>query len=797
MAFTINKDEGGPEILVGGFERGVQPSPHKGIASIKNANLATETNEIMASFARTQQSQVGTTSSGSTFANVNTNTLSYNNASFTLTAGVWINISASTISGLATGDYYVKSVSGTSVQLAPYYNGTTTTGMGASGSATFTLKRAMGQPIADATEPYTDSNGVRQYRYYILDSQGLVWVQDSALTSSTFKWFLPDASITYFGSDTAPSGIAVLNGWLMVFSGNKIWVKPVVSLGNTTATTTTWEQMTGAYMNSLKTTANPHFAISSRQGSVYYTDGNYIGKIFPNSALQGLSGVNIQSFASYTAATDTGTLTNLINGSIPWTADANGSTERIPVVFFCSAGGTLPTNITADQVYFLEYTPSAQTFNVYNTESASTAFTIYLSNTNPGDTSSTIQNLGGTNYAPWPFATQVLSITFEPHGEVRDVTFTNGSSNVTWTGGLAQAEGAQTTASTAPKVLIGTGGSGTQYFNTFYPKGSYAGAYGSTPLMTFTPQRLNLPVGEVAKSMAEVGNQVLIGAAGSVVYPWDQVATLPSTFITLPEEDTQKIITVNQVGYLFTGYKGNIYVTDGSLASLALKVPDYCAGVPGTAASYIEPVYKWGGAMYLRGRVYFSILDQTASKAGQCGGVWSFYPTQNLAVEQDTGLSLRLENRNSYGTYNGMATVLIPSKDQNAIAPQYWAGWYSSVSSPLYGIDFTSTTSSSGYTFETDLMPVGTMLEKKTFSQIEYKLAAPLAVGEGVQLYIRANGVDAYASLGTAIVESTTGLSGYFNVNVQNMQWAQIYGEVTTLTNALSSFGRLTGLRLQ
>ena len=82
--------------------------------------------------------------------------------------------------------------------------------------------------------------------------------------------------------------------------------------------------------------------------------------------------------------------------------------------------------------------------------------------------------------------------------------------------------------------------------------------------------------------------------------------------------------------------------------------------------------------MYLRGRVYFSILDQTSSKAGNCGGVWSFIPTQNLYIGQDTGIALRLENQNSYGDYDGCARILIPNEEQNAISPQYWSWWQDS-----------------------------------------------------------------------------------------------------------------------
>ena len=790
MAYKVEDTSIGNDIVISGFERGISQSPHRGTANLQNVNLATETNEVMVAFGRFQQSQIGTSSSGGTLTPNDTNHL---NTSFTLTPGVWITISASTISGLSTGDYYIKSVSSAVVQISSFYNGTTTTGLGGSGTATFTLKRGVGKPIAKATEPYFDSSSVQQYRYYVLDNTGLVWVNDSA---DSIEWFLPDTSIAYFGSDAAPSGITVLNGWLMAFSGNKIWTKSTVNLGGTTSASTTWVQMDNAYLNSKPNSTTPHFAFRSHQGSVYYTDGSFVGKIFPNSALQANSGVNIQSYASYTASGTTGTLGTLIDGSIPYTASSDGVTSSVPAVFFTTQAGALPTGITAGKVYYINFTPSTQTFEVKlypnGGDGSGIPYGFVLTNApSAGATSATIT-------PAWPYATQVISATFLLSGtETRDVTFTNGSTTISWSVALNNNQSAQLNLNASPTIVLATGASGTQYFNTFYPVGTYAGIYGTNTLMTWTSQRLNLPYGEVAKSITEIGNTILVGGISNVVYPWNQTDAVPSGLIFLPENDTQTMITVNQVAYIFAGYKGNIYITDGSVASLVEKVPDYCAGISGTPSSYIEPLFIWGDAMYLRGRVYFSIQDQTSTKDGNCGGVWSFYPTQNLPIDSDVGLALRLENQNSYAAYNGAASVLLPNENQNAVSPQYWAGWYSSVTSPLYGIDFTQTFPTTAATVETDIIPVGTVLQKKTFSQIEYKLAAPLAAGETVRLYWRRNANEAYTDLGASIVESTTSLSGYVNPNIQGMQWAQFKAVLTPLFSTSTSFVRLVELRIR
>ena len=332
-----------------------------------------------------------------------------------------------------------------------------------------------------------------------------------------------------------------------------------------------------------------------------------------------------------------------------------------------------------------------------------------------------------------------------------------------------------------------TGATGKQYLNTFSPRVS--------SLFTFTPQRVNIPYNDSAQCLAEIGNQVLIGGAKNFIYPWDQIAPLPADAIPLPENNTVNIITVNNVGYVFAGNKGNIYITNGSSISPALSVNDYCAGIAGTPASYIEPYFTWGGSMFCRGRVYFSILDQTSTKTGNCGGVWSFVPSQNFSVNNES-LSLRLENQNSYGTYNGVATILIPATNQEAIGPQYWSGWYSDVSSPTYGIDFSGTTSNSTYEIESDIIPTGTMLQKMSFRQLEYKLTTPLVTNESITGYYRTDSTSAWQPLSSAITESGK-VGGYFNVSFQNTQWVQIKLVVTTAGDSTSSFGRLFDIKLR
>ena len=706
MAYRIeNKD-----IVIDGWEKGIAVSPYSGIANLQNVNISTETGEVMCSYNRVRQSQTATATL--TLTRVNTNTVSF---SATVLVGTWITIVADSGTGL-TGNYYVVSTGKLSATFAQN-DSTIVTGINA-GTATFTVQ-SMSSPVDRCVEPYTDSSGVQQYRYYIQDDLANTWVHDTATLTGvdTPLWFAPLLRPTLSGKTA--NGINVFNGWLARFIGNIIYWCPTCRLG------TGGSSLSGSpdlypgvsFFNKF------HPSLVGNQGKMYWGDGSYLSSIFPNTSL--VSGAaNIQSYCSYSvnysSSNTLGLITAKIGGSLPF---ING-VIRVPVTLFTD--GTLPTAIHkdagsitySDTIYYLEATIVSGTGLMY--------FSLYAAAT----------------------------------------------------GGAA--------------IDITTGAAGTQYLNTFNPIETVGAS-----LYTFTRERLNLPYSETVQALGELGNQVVIGCLGNVLYPWDQVSPLPSNLIYLPEGNTKKLITINNTLYIFSGNKGNVYMTNGSNAALALSLPDYCAGIAGTPASYIEPYFTWGDVAYCRGRIYFSVLDQTATKTGNCGGIWSFVPSQNASTMQDNGLALRLENQNSYGTYNGLATVLLADMNQASIGAKYWSGWQSTYSGTTYGIDYTDTVPVTTAIIETDLIPTGTVIQKRTFEQVEYKLSTSLASGETVTIAYRKNSTDAYTSLPTVNVESATELSGFFTANFENTQWLQFKITLTSLGTSSSSFVRLKEIRLR
>ena len=607
-----------------------------------------------------------------------------------------------------TNLYYVSYASGTTFKLSTAFDPTganAITTHGTTGSVTFSTVTTPNSMVAKATEKYTTSTATK-YRYYLLDVNGYVWVRDTAINETYgTQWMLPDPN-NY--STLSLTGMSVLNGWLFTVGVASIYGKPTVDLGRF------FNRLDNCWLNEPFPT-HKNFAMTGNQGKMYYCDGNYIGEVFATTSLV-TSIANIQSNSSYTASSTTGTISAVINGSLPYSGDGT----RIPAVFFTDAYGTQPTNLTVGVVYYIKYIDYAGTFEVYSALTAGSA------------------------------------------------------------------------------INIATGAAGNQYFNTFWPFGTQAGINGTVPTVQFSGQRVNLPANETAQCMAEIDNTVLIGGSTNTVYPWNQVDATPSGFIELPESNVKNIINVNNTAYVFAGNKGNIYVTNTSIASLMMKVPDYCAGVPGTPLTYIEPTFTWGDADYVRGRVYFSILDQTATKAGNTGGIWSFVPSQNIDPSQEVGMALRLENQNSYGDYDGYATIILPNQEQTVTSPQYWTAWQDSYTTgtSTFGIDGTGTTPVTTYVIETDILPSGTFLDKGTFQQLEYKLTTPMTAGDSVQIYYRLNSTDAWTTCDTVIEESDR-ISGYFDQHFQKTQWVQFRIVVTTGGTTASSFVRFKQLMLR
>lgn len=325
----------------------------------------------------------------------------------------------------------------------------------------------------------------------------------------------------------------------------------------------------------------------------------------------------------------------------------------------------------------------------------------------------------------------------------------------------------------------------------YYCDGSFLGSFFQTTVSTpfdptgsttytYASQALRLPSIETSTWLAELGVTLLVGGVRNYIYPWDRTSTSFNFPILLAENNTQRMVTINTNTYCFTGDRGRVYMTNGTNAKLAFKMPDHISGTE-------DPIFTWGAAGFNKNQLYFGALVTTNSGGAlsKYGGLW--------AVDLATN-ALRLVNILSYGTYAGYATVFIPlSGTGNGTG--FYVGWNSGAST--YGVDVSSGNPYTNYEtyIESDMIPVGTYLKKRTFETFEWKVSRPLVTGENIRMSMRNDLTTAFTVIGTTTSADTGQVQGYFAGTPQEKNlWLQLKVELQSTTSS-PSYVRLTQIR--
>lgn len=322
-----------------------------------------------------------------------------------------------------------------------------------------------------------------------------------------------------------------------------------------------------------------------------------------------------------------------------------------------------------------------------------------------------------------------------------------------------------------------------QYVSSFELLPNQVFAKGDMKTFRFNASALSLPPKEVVQCLTEIRNLLLAGALYKI-YPWDRFSPQWQNPVPMQEQLIQMINILNNV-YIFAGNKGNIYITNGYNAQRFKKLPDNIAGV-------VDPAWQWGGIMSHRQKLFFQALainGQTNSPI--IAGIFS--------LDLDSG-ALNMEAQNSFGLSSATTTspgVLIDNNTVVLNYDNYYSAW-SNGSSSNGGTDFNDTTlwSSSEPLIETDIVPIGTAAQLKTFSSAEFKLDQPLQSGDSISLYARQSLADTYTLIGTT---NTAVLSEFYpNVSFQNWQWIQFKVTMTcNPTATASSFNRIREIRIR
>lgn len=308
--------------------------------------------------------------------------------------------------------------------------------------------------------------------------------------------------------------------------------------------------------------------------------------------------------------------------------------------------------------------------------------------------------------------------------------------------------------------------------------------------------KVRLPVTDMAISLAEVGSgnslqsTLLIGGQFNAIYPWDKVSSSFALPIYIADSYIKNMVSVNQSVFIFPGNssgRGRIYITNGSQAEEYFKMPDYTFNYSAVGQ---DPYYEWGDAIFHRNNLIFGCFVSQNSNTG------TVLVGEVFAIDFETKVFRSISSiPSSSGKAN--ATCLMSTYNLTAKGFGYILAWNGDNGTPSFGIGYTGTTAginNISATINTDLIPIGTLLNKSTNTQVEFKLRSPLQSGESISIFPVVDSV-----VGSALQFSptvTTGsISGVAPVNFQGAQWLTF--QISLTGNSALSGCRLVELRLR
>lgn len=315
----------------------------------------------------------------------------------------------------------------------------------------------------------------------------------------------------------------------------------------------------------------------------------------------------------------------------------------------------------------------------------------------------------------------------------------------------------------------------------------------NTGTFTFNATTLQVGITDQTLSICEVGSggtagsTLLIGGSNNLIYPWDKISETFDKPIVVAEPYIFNMVSANQNAFIFTGGgsygtslagRGRIYITNGSQAEEWFKMPDYAFGVN-------EPYYVWGDAIFHRNKLIFGCMIKNNSNT-------TLLFAQLWAIDFTTKAFSSLSDL-ATGTAKGLARTLISGDPDVGAGMNIIVGIDDDSSTP--SIAYSGTASGTGTALiNTDLIPIGTFLQKKTFTQVEFKLRTALAASESVSMLAVVDGTS-QSNLSFQPTVTTGSISGVANVNFQGAQWLQMQA---TLTGASTTSGcRLKEIRIR
>lgn len=626
----------------------------------------------------------------------------------------------------------------------------------------------MGNPVQQAVSPA----GL----IYIQDYNGVIWKQ-TAVNSTSFTQL--DGGSGRFGSGNA--GLAYWNNYLVVF-GDGVIEFCGNGTGDAGVVSSNWNVVSNANLGSSGMTTNY---------------GSHPNNVYVSATLTSYFGVNDQ-----VTFTTTGALPSpLVVGTTYYVLSVDLTNEALTISTSVGGAAVIFTNDGSGSNTITVLPPSmnlplgSSTNASFLLSPTSNVLLILESYTNQVGT--VISN------GIWQEASGLYNIVLA-NGQTVPANFTNGSYEVNLLSPLIYFSITENLTGVSIQLLNPTVTDYRPYVSKvdgslYFCNGQYIGriAEATSPNLTFNPGQpgsYSLSAGvtsipeqftDTVVDMVDLKNSLVV-AGRKDVYVWDYLGASTSSPSPVGEPISRIVNLLNNV-YILAGQKGNIYISNGYSAQLLYKLSDFMAGI-------IDPVWTWGGIMSHRSRLFFQALAQTTTGTNILAGIFSLTVSPSMIGETASGLVM--ENQNSYGLTpaSGASGVglLIDNSPSASGNDSYYSTW--SNGSNIGGIDYNDTSLWQNYepTIETDIIPIGTILDKKTFGNIEFKLDRPLATGDFIKLYGRTSLSDSYTLIGTT---STAQLSEYFSANIFQGQWVQFKVTMKCASSG-SSFIPLREIRL-
>lgn len=313
----------------------------------------------------------------------------------------------------------------------------------------------------------------------------------------------------------------------------------------------------------------------------------------------------------------------------------------------------------------------------------------------------------------------------------------------------------------------------------------------SSSTYTFTSQALALPKNERAVCLAELGSNLMVGGVQNFIYPWDRLSSSYRYPILLAEKFINSMVTVNNSLYISAGSRGRIFICNGANAEMYAKIPDHISGTS-------DPIISIFDLAYYKNQIYFGALyGTTGTQVGTAyAGVW--------AIDVDTrALRVGLVSSTSTST----ATAFFAPANQIGSSTGFS---FNSIGLISFSYDFAnsitiadtylSTPTSSYYTsIDTDIIPVGQFLTKRTFENVEWKTTKPLAESESIKISYRTDLSSSYTLIKEwtyAAQPLTTDVGNFNEATFENVEWVQLRYEAKSTTSS-PSFVRLKEIRIR